>query len=215
MKFRDSALGITVGDIVTTSYKTGPYRVTQIIGPCYWSGGEWTPLLIFDTPHISLVLEDLRDGMYRTDSYISDIRVVGNRWFTSMNDEIFVEPVLPAPEFAGTLFALFDELVDVNPLPIPAPYKLQEGVDYEVCLRQVWHCGTCGRDFNGNPVNQYAGASCVFGCRGALAVEVYMIKSPKDLSVPYLSYQSMTTNKVPYMPSVTYQEYSSRKLKAA
>ena len=105
------ALGIRVGDIVSTDYGTGPYRVVEVRlrGP-----GEWVPYLVrlngledrfeCDEPAASLVLKrmpwpDTR-RTDRDDYYISDIIRRGGRWFSVRVDwkTGLVDPDRPGDE---------------------------------------------------------------------------------------------------------------------
>jgi hypothetical protein len=84
-----TALGISTGDIVSTSYRTGPYEVWDI-----------HPL---DRGLISLEL--IAPGAprpHRRESHVwlNTIRRDGDRWFNQHDDEIFVTP-MHEPQQAG------------------------------------------------------------------------------------------------------------------
>jgi hypothetical protein len=127
-----TAFGISVGDIVRTSYGGGPYRVKAIRPPHYLSHSVGV-IVIRTWSVISLVCTNAvkPDGH----SYISDIRREGERWFTDQNSEVFVTPSSGPP----LQLALFGE-EDEEP-----PYAFQAGVDYR---QHAWKCERCGVDFN-------------------------------------------------------------------
>jgi hypothetical protein len=130
-----TALGISVGDLVRTSYDTGPYRVKSINPPHYVE--NWVGVLVIRTwPVVSLVCSDpvKKDG----DCYLNGIRREVERWFNDQNDEIFVTPAA-----AGQMFQM--ELLSVDEQP---PYAFQAGVDYR---HNAWKCDRCGVDFNAEP----------------------------------------------------------------
>jgi hypothetical protein len=132
-----SALGISVGDQVRTSYGTRD-EVHHIHGPYYW--GEVLPgvLLIRTWPVIYLGLGG--------NAGIGDIRQDGERWFTDGGDEIFITHRQASPRPAQ--IELFDESqVD----PRSQPYQFMSGVDYTY---NVWKCRHCG-DFNAPPENEH------------------------------------------------------------
>jgi hypothetical protein len=84
-----TALGISTGDIVSTSYNTGPYEVWDIY-----------PL---DRGLISLELiapGAPRPGRRESHFWLNNIRREGDRWFNAHDDEIFVTPS-HAPQQAG------------------------------------------------------------------------------------------------------------------
>ena len=128
-----SAFGIQTGDIVRTSYGSGPFRVFSIYGPRYWDRGVGD-IVIRTWPVISLGLSrpdhPKKDGEY----IINYIRQEGDRWFTDSNDEVFVEK---APgQFQISMFGT---------CPVAEPYLFDPAVDYTV--KDVWKCDRCG-DFN-------------------------------------------------------------------
>jgi hypothetical protein len=76
-----TALGISTGDIVSTSYNTGPYEVWDIYS--------------LDRGLISLELiapGAPRPGRRESHFWLNNIRREGDRWFNPRGDEIFVEP---------------------------------------------------------------------------------------------------------------------------
>lgn len=133
-------LGISIGDIVTTSYHTGPYVVHGVYGPFYTERGFYG-LVVRTWPVYDLGL----DG-----GGINSVRREGERWFTDSNDEIFVQFV--EPEGQLSLFEVCEQPV--------ASYPLEPGVDYRQFGR-VWKCGRCEVDFNAAPPQPYwRGAAC-------------------------------------------------------
>lgn len=141
------ALGVETGDIVTTSYGTGPYEVREIIGPHYWYC-DWNSLVVREYPVISLVL--VRQGhegpvLFYHMYWINDVRREGERYFDDQGDEVFVEKpqARPAMSMPDLLSAAEDD-------PRTRPYRFQAGVDYDAGDGRVWHCPACGLDFNGS-----------------------------------------------------------------
>lgn len=152
------ALGIRTGDIITTSYGSGPYQVWSIHGPHLWDKGiHW---IIYPWPVISLKLIFTKDhhlfgkcigeGKF---SYINEIHRQEDRWFTTIGDEIFVKPPrLGYPDLPVDMFRSYP--------PDPEPYPFQDGVDYRAGHRRVWHCCHCGLDFNWQPDGGYGLPRC-------------------------------------------------------
>lgn len=90
-----TALGITTGDIVRTSYRTGPYEVNAIVGPEL--SAEGIPLI-----HLILTVPDSSDrGRY----YINDVRRSGDGWQCGRADELYL-----TPKGGPTQLALFGAL---------------------------------------------------------------------------------------------------------
>lgn len=82
MRPQQTALGISTGDIVRTSYGTGPYEVRTIIGPEF--SAEGVPLI-----HLILTVPGSSDrGRY----YINDVRRSGDGWLCGRADELYVTP---------------------------------------------------------------------------------------------------------------------------
>lgn len=145
------ALGIATGDIIRTSYDTGPYEVWAIHGPSYvtsWLDVETMldGIAVRDYQVIGLSLIGLGDKVREDYQFysISDVRREGDRWFTDhLNSEVFVEKrtsaVLQADLFASVP-------------PEPAPYRFTPGVTYltdpDHDIRPAWRCDRCRRDFN-------------------------------------------------------------------
>lgn len=137
------ALGICTGDIVTTSYGTGPYEVWGISGPWLWKDGLYRT--IYPQPVISLIL--LATGhtgpvRSRHFCFINDVLREGDRWFTLVGEEVFVRAPSQRPALQVDMFRSYPA--------DPPPYPFQEGVDYTLQGR-VWHCPHCGRDCNADP----------------------------------------------------------------
>lgn len=147
------AFGICTGDIVTTSYGTGPYEVWSIFGPRLWQGGLWRA--IYPAPVISLgLLSMAHTGAVRSCHMygINDVLREGDRWFTLAGDEVFVRAPAKRPPSQVDMFKSYP--------PDPKPYPFQEGVDYTAGQRRVWHCPHCGRDCNAEPPGPYAPPPC-------------------------------------------------------
>jgi len=124
-----TALGISVGDRVSTSYGTGGI-VTHVSRPHYVERGV-SSLVVRTWPVMSL--------NYDGDKIINDIRIEGNRWFTDADDEIFIEKAQPEYPLQMDMFEATLEPFE--------PYRFRAGVDYS---RNVWMCEECG-DFNAGP----------------------------------------------------------------
>ncbi len=125
-----SALGISVGDVIHTSYGTGPEEVRQVHGPSYFQQGFAGVLIVRTWPVISVG--------FSGDAGISSIRQDGTRWFTDSNDEIFVAKNKVHQPSQLPMFTLSAS---------PDPYPFKPGVDY---THNVWQCRRCG-DFNALP----------------------------------------------------------------
>jgi hypothetical protein len=136
------ALGIAPGDIITTSYGTGPYEVWDISSPRYWHK-HIGALVIWPWPVISLILFHA-DNPPETRSYhfayINDIHCDNGRWFTDNGDEIFVEKPQQPRAIQMSL-----PLTSQN---TAVPYDFQPGVDYRAGDGRVFHCPQCSCDFN-------------------------------------------------------------------
>lgn len=129
----ESALGISVGDLVRTSYGTGPNEVERIHGPYYFNVGVFDNLIVRTWPVISIG--------FSGDSGINNIRQEGDRWFTDGNDEIFVTK---NKAHKPAQLAMFGPSAGQNR---QSPYLFKPGVDY---THNVWKCRHCG-DFNAPP----------------------------------------------------------------
>ncbi len=154
-----TALGITVGDLVHTSYNTGPYEVYYIFGPTWVDEGVGT-LVFFPWPTISLAC--ISKSKRRTacavpqklkcddvSGWLNDIRREGDRYFTCQNDEIFVTKRQSAP------VNLLEVIETAQPevLPIPAQPTLPDDVDFN---RPARWCESCKHFWNVEP--EFAGA---------------------------------------------------------
>ena len=148
------ALGICTGDVVTTSYGTGPYEVWSISGPRLWREGLWRT--IYPAPVISLALLSTgHTGSVRSSQVygINDVLQEGDRWLTLSGDEVFVRPPARRPLLQVDMFRSYPA--------DPVPYPFQAGVDYTLEER-VWHCPTCGRDCNADPPGPFAPPPCPY-----------------------------------------------------
>jgi len=133
----EEILGIATGDIVTTSYGTGPYIVKRISGPSYIHQ-DISALVIWPYPVISLVLA-YTDPTHTSSAYINNIhREPDGRYLTDGGHEITVQRPISATSGQMSLFA-------VRSIP---QYQFQPGVDYHAGDSRVWHCPYCGHDFN-------------------------------------------------------------------
>jgi len=129
-----TALGITVGDQVSTEYDSGPYRVRFINGPVYWQ--EINDIIIRTWPVVHLACCSLES--VEVCAYLGAIRQAENgHWYADGGDEIFVTP---DPDHHPQLVDMFDSY------PVAEPYQFKDGVDY-TRVRGCWHCRRCG-DFN-------------------------------------------------------------------
>ena len=132
------ALGIQVGDIITTSYDTGPYEVWHIWGPKYWHKGlDW---IIWPWPVISLLCVYAPGHHFfgrRGFSYLNEIHQENDRWFMPYGEIFIASPVGGYPDLPMDMF--------LNYAPSAEPYPFQDGVDY---IAWAWHCRGCGLDFN-------------------------------------------------------------------
>jgi hypothetical protein len=196
----EEALGIRTYDHVTTSYQTGPYTVRHIHGP-FTHFKTVGSVIILEHPEVCLTLSPTNDPKQRVHSYINNIPQVGDRWFTALNDELFVsrEPG-PSPQFPPqTLLEIIDPPGTVCKLPIPPPYPLNPNVDYDAGPQRTWHCEACTIDFNAIPTNPYW---CRHSCKPPIvAKSVYYVRSPPpDDRRTYLSYYVMELNSTPYAP---------------
>jgi len=151
------ALGIATGDVVRTSYGTGPYYVWNIHGPRYTERGVGY-FAVWPFPIVSLVLVRSIDGfpMSFPDSYSFSyinavyLRVDG-RWFSGQ-DEVFVTTPRMGQAQQMNLFAIAQEL--------PPPYEFQPGVDYFGGDGTVWKCPTCEADFNAPKIEEHNPIHC-------------------------------------------------------
>lgn len=199
-----SALGIQTGDILKTSHGSGPFLVKSIHGP-FTHFKEVSSIVILDHPEISLTLATPNSGRAGASGWISNVRRVGDRWFSAMNDEILItrperEPVQPV-----TLFDLIDPPDAVEELPMQPPYELNPAVDYQAGSRRVWHCESCKTDFNAVPTNKYW---CRHDCGTQMvAKQIYYVQAPApEDRRPYISYYVMTLNSYLYAPVPDYRK---------
>lgn len=145
---QQTALGISVGDVVKTSYGTGPYRVELITDPHYWSV-DLSGLTVWPYLVISLICTDPDNTRRRDKSYISCIHQDGDRWFDDMGYEILIVARIDKPKFLHQL-DIFGLIEMDNPRR--HPYEIDPQVDYSNRSR-VFHCAECGHDFNGEMWN--------------------------------------------------------------
>ena len=131
-----TALGISIGDRVSTSYGTGGI-VTHVSRPHYVERGV-SSLVVRTWPVMSLNYEGTPYAVHG-DKIINDIRIEGDRWFTDADDEIFIEKAQPEYPLQMNMFEATLEPFE--------PYRFRAGVDYS---HNVWLCEECG-DFNADP----------------------------------------------------------------
>ena len=151
-----TALGIQTGDIVSTSYGTGPYEVWSIRGPQYVERrgvGVW---IIRTWPVVSLgLVKPGEQPAWHTSCpffIINTVRQEGDRWFTDAGDEVFVTPSRVRFPLPVDMFRSFP--------PLPEPYLFQPGVDYQAGDGLVWRCERCGTDFNAPGESKWGPAWC-------------------------------------------------------
>lgn len=129
----DSALGISVGDLVRTSYGTGPSEVERINGPVFYDEALPSVLIVRTWPVVYVG--------FSGSAGIGSIRQDGTRWFTDDNAEIFVAKSNASRK--PSQFQMFASSGQTR----HEPYPFKQGVDYE---HNVWRCRHCG-DFNAAP----------------------------------------------------------------
>lgn len=155
-----SLMGVELGDIVSTSYFTGPYEVTKITGPLYSDRDISDLVTIFPWPYMNLqcVGKSCRGEQQEAllNGYHQDPR---GRLVSTFGDLLTVfKPEHRRPRQAS----LFDP-----PDPIPGVYPWQPGVDYDSW--DLWNCRKCSADFNApkicerHPVYR-CGGRCPNGC---------------------------------------------------
>jgi hypothetical protein len=192
------ALGIQTRDLINTSYNSGPYVVRHIHGPFTYFK-EIGSIVILDHPEISLALSP-SDSKQRASAYINNVREVNGRWYTALNDEVFItRPALPSA-LPRNLFEIIDPPDKIEFLPTPPPYQFNPNVDYEAGPRRTWHCETCNVDFNAIPTSQYW---CKHNCDSqTVAQQIFYVRAPQpDDRRSYISYYVMTLNSYPYGPT--------------
>jgi len=145
-------IDLHVGDIVFTSYKTGPYEIMHVSRPSYFY--QLNILLIRTYPVVSLTVRELKASSGK--GWLNNIRQMEGRFLTDGDDEIFIQRRSAQPREQGMLFDDVDS---------GQPYRFQPGVDYSTAYHarcaapelhisfsdwQVFHCRLCQRDFNGH-----------------------------------------------------------------
>lgn len=194
-KITIEALGISLGDILTTSYKTGPFEVTAISAPHKFIITSFY-IIIRDHQVTSFTLREA-DKKCLTNSYINNVRRTGDRWATDQNDEIFVEK-----KYRQNIvqIGLFDEPEH----PLVKDYPFQPGCDYRAGAGKVWHCPKCRKDFN-SPVKKKLPYWCP-ACRQdgkflPVSLPVFFIEAPAVGDWRRRPSQfSMTLNMEDYVP---------------
>lgn len=163
-----SALGISPGDVVWTSYgKPNDYEVISISQPLLWE--KQSDIYIFSEPVISLVCRDL-SRKTQTPSFLGNIRQIEDRWFSEMNDEIYVRKSTAPRLFQPDLFS-------ATIIEQPGAYPFQSGVDYSQGAGLVWHCSGCRIDFN---TEVKKSRPCICNC-GSVAEAILYINFPKEI----------------------------------
>lgn len=200
-----SALGIQTGDLVTTSYNSGPYIVHHIHGPITHFSGVGH-LVILDHPEISLILSTPGAKRKGTAGFINNIRQINNRWYTEQNAEVFINRPPLLDREATSLLDLFDPPNQVGILPIPPLHALNPSVNYEAGPRRTWHCPECNIDFNATPSHNHY---CEHDCQ-TVADEMFYVRAPHpDDRRPHYSYYVVTLNSYQYGPIPSYQNKSA------
>lgn len=183
-----TALGISVGDLVRTSYHTGPYEVWSIYGPRWWetnySGQE---IYLWRSPVINLtcVLPGVSSPSEDEFFWLNTIYRRGDQWITAGGDEIYVQAVQRPGQVA---------MVPAEPSPWETPYPRMDGVDYEDRGRvfTCWEVGAPGEpastrccDFNGDREVTHRSMGRVWGaascprCGRPVAREIVVISLPE------------------------------------
>lgn len=148
-RLTQTALGISTGDIVRTSYRTGPYEVWSIWGPKLWYDGSCVVIMRYPVMSLTLVKPGMTSPKDHDFYFINNITRIGDRWFMA-RDELFVEHRAPVGQL--DLFGPVEST--------PEPYPFQAGVDYAVKPGELWQCQGCRRDFHGPKVDRFVGSRC-------------------------------------------------------
>jgi len=169
-----SVFGIIVGDIVSTSYGAGPYVVRSITRPHYTE--RFPGVLIVRTWLVISLIGLLRDRPADKQGYIlNSIRREGDRWFTDMNDEIFVT------KGKSNKTRIFQLSMFELPGEAEMPYLFIDGVDYS---QDVYRCREHG-DYNGTPPAIHMYPTCP-RC-GRWPEYVVRLMEPRDPARPQAS----------------------------
>lgn len=136
-------LGIATGDIVSTSYGTGPYEVWSVSPPKAEESFAGS-IVRFPWQVVSLVLikpgvppkGDI--GLY----WINDIRRRDDGRYFSNGNEIYVTKTRQDKPMQMGLFSSSN-----SDKPVPHDYR-QPGVNYDCLDLELWHCPKCQKDFN-------------------------------------------------------------------
>lgn len=156
------ALGIETGDILRTSYNTGPYKVLSIRGP-YNTEQVGSELYILRDTCISVRLQHtVSKGI---DYWINGICKRDERWLSG-KDEIFVEKPPKRANLPIDMFLSYPQE--------PEPYCCQPDVDYS---NTVWKCEKCRRDYNWQPPQRYDRIRCPF-CNHWFSLRVFLPGDP-------------------------------------
>lgn len=140
MKLYQTALGIETGDILTTSWNTGPYIIEHISAPKYVRQDCFGNIFVRTRATTSLWGQSNSNGQTW---YVNGVNRSEQGYF-SYNDPI--EIIKPEKRIGFHLVDMFDSYLDSL---IDEPYQFQDGVDYITV--DPWHCKHCGLDFNAAP----------------------------------------------------------------
>jgi len=143
------ALGISIGDILKTSYGTGPYEVESIWGEYWWwtsfeANYDHVTIWPYPVASFGVALKNNREGC------INHIHQDGNRWFSDSGDEIFVEKIFSPKKYYQ--IGMFDFSTPNTVDTRKQPYRFDPNVDYSN-QETVFQCWKCRRDFNGKKWN--------------------------------------------------------------
>jgi hypothetical protein len=162
--------GIETGDIIRTSYNTGPYLLMGITPPTCIS--RFPGSIVIHDPTISLLLKS--PGKTEP-SGINYVHPIDGRFFGSNGDEIFIEKPVKRRDFQVDMFESY--------LPDATPYSFRDGVDYALDQskqRGIWKCKKHG-DYNALPGSQYGPAFCPHGCCSVEQVIMHVWAGPNPV----------------------------------
>ncbi|HRH47011.1 MAG TPA: hypothetical protein PKY82_35520 [Pyrinomonadaceae bacterium] len=184
------AFGIEIGDIIWGNYgnyEPTKYEVTRITKPALFNDYSLY-IYIYSQPVIHIGARDIGSKGEGNASF-GTIRQVGGRYFSSQNDEIFIEKPRQRAVLQRDLFALLEASED------PLQYPFQEGVDYRRGAGLVWNCEKCDRDFN---TEFKMKLPCRHEC-GSTSTPIFYFDFPK----------TVTTDRYPstFLVSLNFEDY--------
>lgn len=134
-----SLMGVELGDIVSTSYGTGPYEVTKITGPLYSDRDISDMVTIFPWPYMNLLCVGKSCRGEQQEAFLNGYHQDPQGRLVSTHGDLLT--VIKQERRRPRQVSLFDP-----PDPIPGVYPWQPGVDYDSW--DLWNCRKCGADFN-------------------------------------------------------------------